>query len=73
MKKYAIVKISNKKKIICNIELINMWTELLTKLCVLLIFQILRHNDVKAISYWTYKFRIEIRVSNIVCMVNFNS
>ena len=43
------------------------------KLIVLLIFQILRHNDVIMILYWTFEFRFEIRVSNLVFMLNFNS
>ena len=34
------------------------------KLMALLIFRILRHNDVITILYWTYEFRFEIRVSN---------
>ena len=36
-------------------------------------FPILRHNDVIKISYWTYQLRFEIRVSNVVCVLNFNS
>ena len=43
------------------------------KLIVLLIFRILRHNDVITILYWTYEFRFEIRVSDSVCVLNFNS
>ena len=42
------------------------------KLIVLLIFRILRHNHVITILYWTDEFRFEIRVSNLVCMLNFN-
>ena len=78
MKKYAIVEIpefeiSTKKKKkfatlnrqICGFEL--------TKLIILLIFRILHHHDVITILYWTYEFRFEIRVSNLVCMLNVNS
>ena len=72
MKKYAIFEISTKKKIICDAESINMFFEL-TKLIVLLIFGILCHNDVITILYWTNEFRFEIRVSNLVFMLNFNS
>ena len=38
----------------------------LTKLIVLLIFRILRHHDIITILYWTYEFRLEIKVSNLV-------
>ena len=72
VKKYAIVQISTKKKRICDTGSINMPFEL-TKLIVLLIFPILRHNDVIPILYWTYESRFEIRVSNLVCALNFNS
>ena len=68
MKNYAIAVISTKKKIICNTGFINM-----AKLIVLLIFRILRYNDVITILYWTYEFRFKIRVSNFVCVLNFNS
>ena len=43
------------------------------KLFVLLIFQILRHNDIITILYGKYDFRFEIRVSKLVCVLNFNS
>ena len=33
----------------------------------------LHHHDIITILYWTYEFRFEIRVSNLVCMPNFNS
>ena len=66
MKKYAIVEISTKKKIVCD-------TESLTKLIVLLIFQIFRHHDIITILYSIFEFRFEIRVSNLVYMLNFNS
>ena len=71
MGKYAIVEICTKKKIICETESICGFE--LTKLIVLLIFRILRHLDVITILYWTYEFRFEIRVSNLVRMLNFNS
>ena len=45
----------------------------LAKLIVLPIFRILRHNDVITILYRTYEFRFEIRVSNLVRTLNFNS
>ena len=45
----------------------------LTKLIVLLIFQILHHNDIIMILYWTYEFRFKIRVSNFVSVLNFSS
>ena len=45
----------------------------LTKLIVLLIFRKLLHNDVVTILYWTYELRFKIRVSNFVCVLNFNS
>ena len=38
----------------------------LTKLIVLLIFQILRHNDVTVTLHWTHKFRFKIRASNLM-------
>ena len=41
-------------------------------LIVLLIFRILRHNDVIKILYWKYEFRLEIRVLNLVGVLNFN-
>ena len=65
-------KLSTKKKIICDTWSINMriWAN---ELIVLLIFRILRHNDIITISYWKYEFRFEIRVSNLVCVLNFNS
>ena len=50
MKKYAIVAISTKKKIIWDIELINSSFEL-TRFIVLLIFLILRHHDVIMILF----------------------
>ena len=71
MKKYATVKISTKKKII-NTESINMWIRHLTNLIILLIFRILRKNDVITTLYWTYEFGFKIRVSNLVRMLNFN-
>ena len=43
------------------------------KLIGLLILRILRHNGVITILYWIYEFRFEIRVSNLVCVLNFNS
>ena len=45
----------------------------MTKLIVLPIFGILRLNDLITILYRTYEFRFEIRVSNLVRMLNFNS
>ena len=45
----------------------------LMKLVVLLVFSILRHNDVITVLYWKYDFRFEIRVSKLVYLVNFNS
>ena len=45
MKNYAIVEISNKKKIICDTGSIKCGFEL-TNLIVLLIFQLLHHNDI---------------------------
>ena len=39
---------------------------------VLLMFRILRHNDVTTILNWTYEFRFEIRVSNLVCVLKTN-
>ena len=36
------------------------------KLVVLLVFSILRHNDVITVLYWKYDFRFEIRVSKLV-------
>ena len=71
MRKYATFKISTIKKIvtlnrqICGFEL--------TKLIVLLIFRILRHNDVITILYWTYEFIFEMRTSNLLSMLNLNS
>ena len=44
----------------------------LTKLISLLIFRILRHNDVKTIIHWIYEFRFKIKVSNFVFVLNFN-
>ena len=41
--------------------------------CRLLVFSILRHNDVITVLYWKYDFRFEIRVSKLVYLVNFNS
>ena len=43
------------------------------KLIILPIFRILCHNDVITILYRTYEFRFEIKVSNLVCVLNFNS
>ena len=40
------------------------------KLIVLVIFRPFRHPDVTTIFYWTYEFRFEIRVSNLVSMLN---
>ena len=40
------------------------------KLIFLVIFRPLRHRDVTTILYWTYEFRFEIRVSNLVSMLN---
>ena len=40
------------------------------KLIVLAIFRPLRHHDVTTILYWTYEFRFEIRVPNLVSMQN---
>ena len=45
----------------------------LTKLVVLVVFRILLHYDIITISYWKFDFRSEIRVSNLVCVRNFNS
>ena len=67
MKNLAIVDIYTKNKIICDTGFE------LTKLSVLLIFQILRYNYVITILYWTYEFRFKIKVSNFVCVLNFNS
>ena len=67
MKNLAIVDIHTKNKIICDTGFE------LTKLSVLLIFQILRYNYVITILYWTYEFRFKIKVSNFVCVLNFNS
>ena len=72
MKKYAILEISTKQKKICDTESINMWILADVANC-FTDFSILRHHDVTAILYWTYEFRFEIRVSNLVCMLNFNS
>ena len=73
MKKYAIVEISSKKKIICDTESINMWiwddeVYLFTDFS-----NSYLHHDIITILYWTYEFRFEIRVSNLVRMPNFNS
>ena len=43
------------------------------KLIVFLSFPILRHNDVITILYLTYEFRFEVRVLNLVCVLNFDS
>ena len=72
MRHYAIDEISTKKKIIFDTGPINMLIEL-TKFTILLIFLIVRHNDVITILYWTYELRFKIRVSNFVCVLNFNS
>ena len=72
MKNYAIVEISTTEKIICDTGSIKICGFELTKLIVLLIFRILRHNDVITILYWTYEFRFKITVSNFVCVLNFN-
>ena len=71
MKEYAIVEISTETKIVCGTESICGFG--LTKLIVLLIFQILRHHDIITILYWTYELRFAISVSNVVCMLNFIS
>ena len=36
-------------------------------------FSNITYNDVITILYWTYEFRFKIRVSNSVCVLNFNS
>ena len=41
-----------------------------TKFVVLLMFQILRRNDVLTIPYCKYDFRFEIRVSKFMCILN---
>ena len=68
MKKYGLFEISTKKKKICDTKSINMWTEL-TKPFVSLIFRVSGHNEVITVLYWTYEFRFEVRVSNLVCML----
>ena len=40
------------------------------KVIALLIFRILRSHDVITILCWTYEFRFEIRVLNVVYMLN---
>ena len=40
---------------------------------VLLMFRILPHYDIITITYWKFNFRFDIRVSELVCMLNFNS
>ena len=72
MKKYAIVEISTKKKIICDTESKHMWISA-DKAYGFLIFQILLLDDVIPILYRTYEFRFAIRVSNLVGMPNFYS
>ena len=72
MTKYAMVEISTKKKIICHTESINMWIwadEAYSFIDFWNITSLWRHND----FLLDIKFRFEIRVSNLVCMVNFNS
>ena len=71
MKKYALVEISTNKKIICDTESINMWIWA-DEAYRFTDFSNSRHHDVITILYWTYDFRIAIRVSNLVCMLNFN-
>ena len=72
MKKYAIVEISTKKKIICDTESINMWISA-DEAYRFTNFSNIRHHDAITILYWTYEFRFEIRVLNLVCMLKFNS
>ena len=45
MKEYALVEISTRKRIICDTKSINICGFELTRLIVLLIFQIVRHHD----------------------------
>ena len=74
MKKYAIVKRSTKKKIICDNESINMWIWDDQVYRVTDFSNIyLDLHDIITILYWTYEFKFEIRVSNLACVPNFNS
>ena len=71
--KCAISEVSAKNRIIFYTDSINMWISADKACHFLLIFQVLRQNDVITISYWKYGFRFEIRVSKFVRMPNFNS
>ena len=69
MKNYAIAEIYTKQNIIRDINMRICANEP----CRFTDFLFLRHNDVIKILYWKYEFRLEIRVSNFVCVLNFNS
>ena len=62
MKRYAIYEIPTKKKIICDTGSINMciWAD-----------EVYCFTDFSSIT--SYEFRFHIKVSNSVCMLNFNS
>ena len=70
MKKYAIVEMSTKKRT-CDTESINMWIHANKAYCFADFSNVTssrHHNNL----YWTYEFRFEIRVSNVIFVLNFN-